>query len=54
MRSAGWPDCPSNSGHAHGFGLIPVSVAGGVVQVGGGVDQMEEKLGTPRSGMACG
>ena len=46
--SARWPDCPSNSGVAHGFGLIPVSVAGEGVQVGGGVEQREEKLGTRR------
>ena len=45
---------PSNGGVAHGFGLIPVSVAGEGVQVGGGVEKKEEKLGTPRSDMACG
>ena len=38
-----WPDCPFNSGVAHGFGQIPVSVAGEGVQVGGGVEQKEEK-----------
>ena len=52
--SARGPDCPSQSGVAHGFSLIPVSVGGEGVQVGGGVEQKEEKLGTPRSDMACG
>ena len=36
---------------SHGIGLIPVSVAGEGVQVGGGVELKEEKLGTPRSAM---
>ena len=34
--------------------LIPASVSGEGVQVGGGVEQKEEKLGTPRSDMAYG
>ena len=54
VGSARWPDCSSNGVVANGFGLIPVSVAGEVVQLGGGVEQKEEKLGTPRSDMACG
>ena len=37
-----------------GFGLIPVSAAGEGVQVGGGVEQKQERLGIPRSDMACG
>ena len=37
-----------------GFDLIPVCVAGEGVQVGGGVEQKEEKLGTPRSDMMFG
>ena len=52
--SARGPDCPSQSGVAHGIGLIPVSVAGEGEQVGGGVDMKEETSGTPRSDMACG
>ena len=48
------PDCPSNSGVAQGFGLIPVSVAGEGVQGGGGVEQKESKLETPRSDMVRG
>ena len=51
---AGWPDYPSNSEVAHGVGLIPVSVAGEGVQVGGGVEQKEEKSGLPRCDVACG
>ena len=54
MGSATWPDCRFNGGVAHGFGLIPVSVAGEGVQVGGGVEQKGEKLGTLRSDVACG
>ena len=48
-----WPDCPSNSGAAQGVNLIPVSVSGQGVQVGGRVEQKEEKeeLETPRSDM---
>ena len=46
-------DCPSQNGVAHGFGLIPVSVAGESVQAGGGVEQKEDKFGIPRSDMAC-
>ena len=52
--SARGPDGPSQSGVAHGLCLIPVSVAGEGVQVGGGVEQKEERLGIPRSDMACG
>ena len=52
--SARGPDCPSQRGVAHGFGPIPVSAAGESVQVGGGVEQKGEMLGTPRSDMACG
>ena len=44
----------TNSGSTHGFGLSPVSVAEEGVQVGGGVELKEEKLGTPRCDMACG
>ena len=54
VGSARWPDCPSNREVAHGFGLIPASVAEECVQVGGGVEQKEERLGVPRSDMACG
>ena len=31
VGSAQWPDGPPQSGVAHGFGLIPVSGVGGVV-----------------------
>ena len=53
VELATWPDCPSNSGVAQGFNLIPVSVSGEGVQVGVGVEQKEEKeeLETPRSDM---
>ena len=48
------PDCPSKSEVTQGFDLIPVSVDGAGVQVGGGVEQTEEKFGMPRSDMTSG
>ena len=50
--SARWPDGPPHGEVAHGFGMIPVTVAGESVHVGGSVEQREEKLGPPRSDMA--
>ena len=44
---ARWSDCAPNSEVAHGFGLIPVSVDGAGVQLGG-VERKEEKSGIPR------
>ena len=52
--SARWPDSPLRGKVPHWVGLIPVGVAGESVQVGGGVEQKEEKLGMFRSDMACG
>ena len=49
VESARGQDCPSQNGVAKGFGLIPVSV-----QVGGGVEQKEDRPGTCRSDTACG
>ena len=54
VGSARWPDGTHQGEVAHGFGLIPVSVAGEGVQVGGSVEQKEEKVGMFRSDMACG
>ena len=48
---ARWPVCPSNSGVAQVLGLIPISVAGEGIQVGGGDEQNEPKLETRRSDM---
>ena len=48
VGSARGPDCPSKSEVAQGFDLIPVSVDGAGVRVGG-VEQKEEKPGMPRS-----
>ena len=37
-----------------GVGVIPVSVSGELVQDGGGVEQKEDRVGTPRRDMMCG
>ena len=52
VGSVRWRDGPPQGGVAQGFGLIPVGVAGAGVQVGGGVEQKEERLGMFRSDMA--
>ena len=39
---------------AQGVGLIPVSVSGEGVRDGGGVEQKEDRVGTPRRDMMCG
>ena len=48
------PPCPSSWRSAQGVGLIPVSVSGEGVQDGGGVEQKEDRAGTPRRDMMCG
>ena len=53
-RCARGPNCPSSWRSAQGVCLIPVSVSGEGVQDGGGVQQKEDRVGTPWRDMMCG
>ena len=50
VGSARWPDCPPQSGVAHGFSLVPVSRVGVVVDEVK-TDGNAENSGAPRSDM---
>ena len=49
VGSAKGSECPPQGEVALVVGLIPVSVSGAGVQISGGVEQEEDKFGTPKS-----